>query len=221
MLSILSRHSHLIFLGSLFSLLLVPAIDPDSNFSEELFLGIFTLIIMSSLYVVHRSTKAFKRFLILGLASFLVNSISYPIIDPAIDMTAILINLVFVVSVIVFSVRHIFSSEQVNFDVLLQSACVYLLIGIAFSFAFTLTDYLVPHSFSGIAGDHIQGISALLSSFLYYSFVTLTTLGYGDITPLGHLARSLSIIEAITAQLFVTIFMARLVGLHLNHVSKE
>ena len=220
MLSLLSRYSHILFLVSLLSLLLVPAIDPDSNFSEELFLGIFTLIIMSSLYVVHGTSKAFKGFLVLGVASFLVNGVSYPITDPAIDITAILINLVFVVAVIVFAARHIFSTQEVNFDVLLESASIYLLIGIGFSFAFTLTDYLIPHSFSGISGDHIQGVSALLSSFLYYSFVTLTTLGYGDITPVGHLARSLSIIEAITAQLFVTIFMARLVGLHLNHVSK-
>jgi voltage-gated potassium channel len=217
---ILSRYSHLIFLGSLFSLLLVPAIDPNSKFSEESFLGIFTLIIMSSLYVVHRTSKAFKAFLIMGISSFIVNSLSYPLPDPAWDIAAILINLVFVFSVIVFAVRHIFSNSKVNFDVLIQSASVYLLIGIFFSFSFTLVDYLVPHSFVGTAADEVHGNSALFSSFLYYSFVTLTTLGYGDITPVSQLARSLSIIEAITAQLFVTIFMARLVGLHLNHVSK-
>ena len=124
-------------------------------------------------------------------------------------------------AVIIFAIRQIFSNSQVNFNVLLESASIYLLIGILFSFAFTLVDYLVPHSFTGLTEDHLHGNSALFSSFLYYSFVTLTTLGYGDITPLSQLARSLSIIEAITAQLFVTIFMARLVGLHLNHVSKD
>lgn len=221
MMLILSRYRPLIFLGSLFSLLLVPTIDPDSNFSEEIFLGIFTIIIMSGLYVVHRTSKAFKGFLVLGIASFLLNAMSYPLPDPAWDVAAILINLVFVGAVIVFAIRHIFSNEQVNFDVLLESASIYLLLGILFSFAFTLVDYLVPHSFNGLSEDHVRGTSALFSSFLYYSFVTLTTLGYGDITPLSQLARALSIIEAIAAQLFVTIFIARLVGLHLNHVSKE
>jgi voltage-gated potassium channel len=60
-----------------------------------------------------------------------------------------------------------------------------------------------------------------LSHFSYYSFVTLTTLGYGDITPLTPVARSLSLLEAITGQLYIAILIARLVGIHIAQSMKS
>ena len=57
--------------------------------------------------------------------------------------------------------------------------------------------------------------------FLYYSFVTLTTLGYGDITPLTPPARAFSYVEAILGQIFVAVSIARIVGLHIVHSSRN
>ena len=71
---------------------------------------------------------------------------------------------------------------------------------------------LHPGSFSI---PEIKGISAS-RSFLYYSFVTLTTLGYGDITPVASLARSLCILEAVLGQLYLVVQVAWLVGVHVS-----
>ena len=104
----------------------------------------------------------------------------------------------------------------------------YLLIGLMWSFAFGLVELARPGS-CDIPGDMIAAVESdpgqrPTSIFVYYSYITLTTLGYGDITPVGHAARTLSWLEAVIGQLFVAVTIARLVGIHasvLLHSSPE
>lgn len=94
----------------------------------------------------------------------------------------------------------------------------YLLIGLMWSFAFGLVELARPGSFD-IPAEMIATVESdpgqrPASVFVYYSYITLTTLGYGDITPVGHAARTLSWLEAVIGQLFVAVTIARLVGIH-------
>jgi len=94
----------------------------------------------------------------------------------------------------------------------------YLLIGVTWSFFYAMVEISSPGAFNfGLlaaqAGD--SAARGALHFFTYYSLVTLSTLGYGDITPLSPFARSLSALEAITGQLFIAITIARLVGTHI------
>ena len=91
---------------------------------------------------------------------------------------------------------------------------VYLLVGLTWSAAYELLFHLVPNAFSfaqsaraGEPGAH---------GLVYYSYVTLTTLGYGDITPVHPAARSLAVAEALIGQLYPAILIARLVSLELE-----
>lgn len=102
------------------------------------------------------------------------------------------------------------------------ATCVYMLLGIAWAIAFALTDYFIPSAFQGLeTGPFQQGYLDVFTfrfeNLLYYSFVTLTTLGYGDIIPLFPGEKFLSIIEAIMGQLFIATVIARLLGLYLSH----
>jgi hypothetical protein len=104
---------------------------------------------------------------------------------------------------------QIFRSEGPVTSVSLQAAiAVYLLFGTAWANAYVIAMQQNPHSF--------QSTVALSSSYseewMYYSFVTLTTLGYGEITPKSQVARSLAIGEALVGQLYLAILIARLVG---------
>jgi voltage-gated potassium channel Kch len=83
---------------------------------------------------------------------------------------------------------------------------------LAWSFIFGVVESLNPGSFSI---PDIEGISTS-RSFLYYSFVTITTLGYGDITPVTSLARSLCVLEAVIGQLYLVVQVAWLVGVHVS-----
>jgi hypothetical protein len=86
---------------------------------------------------------------------------------------------------------------------------VYLLFGVFWAHAYHIAAMLVPGSFAGPA--ELTNVSG----WAYYSFVTLTTVGYGDITPVSQVARTLSIAEALTGQLYLAVLIARLVAMEI------
>jgi Ion channel len=104
-------------------------------------------------------------------------------------------------------------APRVDSEVLCAGVTVYLMLGLIWSFAYTLVDWLVPNSFgfnASPAVDHrMEGFQAL-----YFSFITLSTIGYGDIVPVSKVARLLAIVEAVLGTLYVTLFIARLVSLY-------
>ncbi|MBL4845028.1 MAG: two pore domain potassium channel family protein [Planctomycetes bacterium] len=99
----------------------------------------------------------------------------------------------------------------------LQAAvCAYLLIGLGWGLVFSLMEHSQPGAFRDpLGGSHES--HAVLAGFphlIYYSFTTLTTLGFGDVVPTTAMARSLSTLEAVIGQLYLAVLVARLVGLH-------
>ena len=106
---------------------------------------------------------------------------------------------------------YLFTEDEITGDVIMGGICVYFLIGLAWAFIFFTLELFQPGSFQMPQG---QGTTDL-SHFSYYSYVTLTTLGYGDFTPISAQARSLALLEAIMGQLYIAILVARLVGIHI------
>ena len=94
---------------------------------------------------------------------------------------------------------------------------VYLLIGMSFAFFIALIEFIVPGSFSGLQKLSTGGDP--MATYIYFSFVTMTTLGYGDITPGTGPAATLVYFAAIFGQLYIAIMIARLVGLYVVHDS--
>jgi voltage-gated potassium channel Kch len=107
-------------------------------------------------------------------------------------------------------------------DLVYGSISVYLLIGVAWAYVYSALESTSPGSF-----HYAQQTSSLdtspvpLSLVVYYSYVTLATLGYGDITPVTTPAQSLAVLEAITGQFYLTILVARLVGIFIFDKSKQ
>ena len=96
-------------------------------------------------------------------------------------------------------------------DTVYGGICVYILLGYCFALVFILLEILVPGSFS-FAHEAPVGIPQTESQLIYFSFSTLTTVGFGDITPLTPPAKSFAMIEAVVGPMFVAVFLARLVG---------
>ncbi|NIM70810.1 MAG: hypothetical protein GTN86_09540 [Xanthomonadales bacterium] len=103
-------------------------------------------------------------------------------------------------------------SSEVTFELILGAINVYLMAGVAFSFAHATLEWLQPGAYGGM--EAAVGTADQLLPFTYFSFVTLTTLGYGDITPVNPMAATLSTLEAIFGQLYLAVLVARLVGLY-------
>jgi len=91
----------------------------------------------------------------------------------------------------------------------------YLLLAVCFSFAYDLIEYVHPGSFTMPLGG-AQGIQTRSALFLYFSVVTLTTVGFGDITAVHPVARSLVMVEALVGTLYPAILLARLVTLQIE-----
>ena len=109
--------------------------------------------------------------------------------------------------------RQVFAAGRVTYHRIVGAILLYLLIALAFVAFFVFVGQLVPKAFSGIViGDN----AALASNLIYFSFVTLTSTGYGDIVPLHPIARSLCNLESIIGQLYPAILLARLVTLELE-----
>ena len=108
----------------------------------------------------------------------------------------------------------IINSKQVTLRLISATLCLYLIIGIFWGTIYALLESLVPGSFSGSLLEQANSSDYVLQTFTYLSFVTLTTLGYGDITPMTLGAGGLCQTEAIVGQFYIAILVAFLVGMY-------
>ena len=120
--------------------------------------------------------------------------------------------LIFVTRVVFW---HVLRSRRVTPSAIYGAICVYLLLGIVWAAGYRFLEALNPGSFSGPMGiDPETGLE--LPNYMYFSFTTLTTLGYGDIVPVTAVARSVAIIEAIAGPLYITILISQLVSKYVS-----
>lgn len=136
---------------------------------------------------------------------------------PVLAIAGNLSGIVFIAAIIVLTLSFIFKSRKVNANIIYASIVTYLLLGIMWLFIYQAIEIFQPGSFS--IPEHITVTGGDLST--YYSFVTLTTLGYGDVTPIGDVARSFAILEAVIGQIFLVVLVARLVGLNIAQTMDE
>jgi hypothetical protein len=108
--------------------------------------------------------------------------------------------------------RDVFAPGRVSVHRIVGAVALYLLIGVTFSGLYAIVGMLNPKAFSGLV---LADDPALASRVIYFSFVTLTSVGYGDILPVHPIARSLCNVEAIIGQLYPATLLARLVSLQL------
>jgi len=109
--------------------------------------------------------------------------------------------------------RAVFAPGQVTYHRIIGAVLLYLTIGLVFVGLFTLVGVVSPGSFSGLRIDNAPGLA---SELIYFSFVTLTSIGYGDIVPVHPVARSLCNVEGIIGQLYPATLLARLMTLGLE-----
>jgi Ion channel len=123
----------------------------------------------------------------------------------------------------------ILRAPRVNSEVLCAGVSVYLLLGIIWMFAYILVarlnpiDPLDPLKVAAFAYNVGPPATHSLTSFdaFYFSFITLSTVGYGDITPLSHIARTLAMTEAMTGTLYMAVLISRLVALYSSQGPKS
>lgn len=124
------------------------------------------------------------------------------------------ISAAFFLYVTLLILRNVFSATEINSDKLFGATCAYLLMGIVFAHLYVLIELNHPGTFKldrASTDPHV-----IYDDLLYYSMVTMTTVGYGDIVPLTRAARSLATIEAVFGQFYIAVLVGRLLALHME-----
>ena len=112
------------------------------------------------------------------------------------------------------AMQQIAKGNNISANRIVGAICVYLMLGVIWALSYALMEAVIPGSFKGLTEQVAS--SSWNPDWVYFSFVTLSTLGYGDITPLTYSARALSFFEAIVGQFYLAVLVAGLVGAYLS-----
>ncbi len=204
-------HPYAVLLCSELLLILLYPFVAGATFGDEIFRLLAVFVFLTALYTVKGRGRITTIALILGAPAIclrLANIVEHRELVRLPDEISGLAFLIFVTAVLVTSV---ISNPSVTADTLAGAVSGYLLIGITFGLAYLMIESLLPGSFR----DTIQpGKRFTPADFTFFSFVTLTTVGYGDIVPWGSHARSIAIVESMLGIMYPAVLVSRLVGLH-------
>ena len=132
------------------------------------------------------------------------------------------INFIFLLLMVGILIVQIAKAKNVTMLVLIESISVYLLLGICFSIMVALIESIIPNSFNfNRVIDSFNSNVLYNIEFIYFTFVSFTSTGYGDYLPLTPAAKSLSILISITGQLYIVIIIAMIVGKYLSKSSNS
>lgn len=174
---------------------------------------LLTLVLISAVLAVANRGRTLVIALLLAVPAVFgrwINHFWPGFLPPAVFLVATLVLIAFVVAHLLYFVLR---APRVDTEVLCASISAYVMLGLIWTIAYWLVDLIAPGAF---AFNTTTGSKESMVGFnaFYFSFVTLSTVGYGDITPVSHFARMLAALEAMTGLLYVAVLIARLVALY-------
>jgi hypothetical protein len=176
-----------------------------------------TLILVAAVLAVSENRAQRLAGTCIALPTIAASWMAYATNHTSWEVVSGVLLILFLGYIIGFLLRFIVHARNVTSQVVFSAVSVYLIMGVFWSLLFALLEFLEPGSFKGL----LPADSRQPMSFLYFSFVTLTTLGYGDITPATSRAESLAMTEAVIGQIFMTVLIAWLVGMNVSRAIEK
>jgi len=206
----LRQSRFLLLLIALVLLLLVSPFLGDSLIHEAYFVLLSALVMLSAVRIA--SENRVQQIVALVLAVPWLAMSLWGLFQEHTNLTiaASLLFAVFGVYVLGLVLGRIISAPEVDFDIILGAVAAYLLIAIIWTTTYVIIYNFDPQAFALIEGE----TRPLFHQFLYFSLTTLTTLGYGDITPVHPFAQVWATLEAVVGTLYMALLVARLVGMY-------
>jgi len=195
------------FMASIIMLLILSTVLVGYKYSYLVVNTASTIVFILGIYAVGKNKRNVIILLLLGMPWFLSE---WVFAKSSETIFASVLYFLFITGTII---DHILHSEEVSTDTLYEAVCVFLLFGLLYASIYAFLEYITP----GIifVNNNAEVLNPLTTNeIIYYSYTTLTSLGYGDITSLHPVGKIVSVLEAITGQLFVAFFIARLVAIY-------
>jgi hypothetical protein len=180
---------------------------------------LLSLVLLSAVLAVADRKRVFFIAVVLAIPAIAgrwINHFRPDLVPSPVFLTAGLVLIAFVVANLL---HFVLRAPSVNVEVLCASISAYLMLGLLWTVAYWLVDQLTPGAFAFNGNAERQSIRGF--NAFYFSFVTLSTVGYGDITPVSKVARMLAAMEAMTGLLYVAVLIARLVALYSSPKSHD
>ena len=186
----------------------------SAKLRSEIGLAFYALIAAASVSAVARRRSAVLAVGICAAASIALDWIAYSHAGSTLEILDVAFRAGFVGAIAITVTAQVFRPGEITHHRVQGAIVVYLLAGLAWGYLFEIIALAHPGAFRVADGSDPTFDSPGL--FRYFSFATLTTLGYGDVLPLTPLARSVATLEAIIGQLYPTVMIARLITLELS-----
>jgi hypothetical protein len=201
-----------LFFSLLALVLVTPVADEEERIMAILYQAGLTFMLLAAWWAVRGDEAEQKTALALAVPALIVGWVTVALPIPWLRVAAILLFMVFMVWVTVELVTYVARARTVTLDTIYAALSGYILVGLVFASFYVIADTLQPETL-GLLDPSIGGEDRM-GAAIYFSLVTLTTLGYGDISPTGGVAAGLAPVEAVLGQLYVAVLVARLVGIY-------
>ena len=177
------------------------------------------LVIGASMLTLWKRARNHAQHMFAGAAVIVVLMLGAVVTHHVFVPVQIIVQILFLGYVLGIVMRTVFKAKIITSDILCGAVSVYLLVGVLAGLVFVLIEYFSPGSFrvSNWTTDAVAQQASFIEDpgwLLYFSFVTLTTVGYGDVLPASAVARSASVLVAVIGQVLLMVQIARLVGMH-------
>lgn len=204
-----SPHYGALLVVLLILLVVAPMVHDRAGYGVELF---FDLVLIVGAYSAAWQSRHRFPFLALTIITLAMRWADMALGDVGFSPASIALVVLWLAYAISLIVVALFRMEKVSTNAILGAIVAYVLSAVAFASGFELIERLEPSSFSGLpVGATAADVG---NALLYFSIVSITTMGYGDILPVSELARSVAGLEGTFGTLYLAVMIARLVGLH-------
>jgi len=207
--------------GLLLTLVLLILLQPlvDTMIGKYIIEAIFVVVLFAGLRAIEIRKGLLRFEVLLMLVGLILYFAGTLLGHEMMIIISLACRIIFLGLIALTILIHLFHARKVSEDTLAGAVCVYLLIALVFGQCYLLIEFLVPESFSFTLahGRMHLWLSREFYPFFYFSMVTMTTIGYGDMVPVSTMARTFATMEGVLGQVYLTILVARLVGMHLIH----
>ena len=216
--SILKGRFSMLLIAFALLFLISPLIPGDQALADQVLGWVYMVVLISCIRAIARTRRFFIFMVVFTSANLLTGS--YELLNTsepdAFAALVLIMRSVYFIIVFVSIMQYVLDSSAVTFDKICGAISAYTVMGLVWSFVYTLFYTLNEQSFN-IPAALLSTETVNSTWAIYFSFTTLTTLGYGDITPQTPAVQSYAIIQAACGQIFLAVIVARLIALQIVH----